>query len=259
MGAEILSAERFSLDKWEKGVPFATLFAANELQPGAPFVGCDSPATAFIDRTPAEIHGRYGLNIDEYMSTFWESYQRLSIQTMPHEISSLTVSASRQAEFPANLWKPVAESKLVKTNDGLVLITHPGKRDYALFYGPLRAPAAGTYSFRLLYRLAAGDILLGVLSADQSKWLGNVSFREGSYPEYCQHCTVHVQAGDSFYVVISKNNDRTHVSHALILSLQGIMAPALGRGNRVSVVDQIGSSSQLPLSGNQPQKDTTRR
>jgi hypothetical protein len=191
-----------------------------------------------MNPTSDEIHSSYGLDVNEYVSAFWESFKGLSIQALPDGKRALYVRPTGQEELPSTYWNPIGQTKLITTGAGMSLNTEPGKRDYALLYGPLRAAAPGTYSFKLAYRLEAGNILLGILSGDQSRWLENESYVEGGDGEYSQLCSVHLEAGDSFCIMISKNNNQSESSRAVIFSLQGVQIPPKVAGGGKSMPAQ---------------------
>ena len=149
-----------------------------------------------------------------------------------YRISSARVrraSDSGRFEHPASGWTRAAADSpvtLARTADGVLVTSDPRKWSYCAKYGPLRASKNGIHTFEVVYELVEGQITVGVLTGDESRWLpSSVQLYQGARLRQGE-VAVALRSNQQFWLVISNDHpDGDGVSRFVIRRMECSVAP----------------------------------
>ena len=133
------------------------------------------------------------------------------------------------ARYTLEGWRaadPEAAIQIERTERGLSVATDTRRWSYCLEYGPLGAPAEGTYRFSMTYELTAGDVALGLLDRRRRKWLRSTTSEAITGDGHVRTLSVPLQRGDIFWLMVSNNHpDGDGTSRFLVTALTGSFHP----------------------------------
>jgi 4-amino-4-deoxy-L-arabinose transferase-like glycosyltransferase len=125
-----------------------------------------------------------------------------------------------QADFSLDKWRltdsPADKGIMQYGSSGLDITTLKYRWAYAAIYTPLIAPVDGRYNAVLEYQNISGNIVFGILNADQSAWLVQSDGSRRSGSNFVQECSVSLKAGERFFLLISNNQPTDGRSHFVI-------------------------------------------
>ncbi len=122
-------------------------------------------------------------------------------------------------QYPPRGWhSPDGGGAVEPTGDDVSVVTGPRHRVYSAEYGPLEAPAAGTYRFWITMSMLEGGVIVQALSGDRLRWLDATSrtFHRGAGMQIVE-LTVTLPAHESFFIMLSNDHQREGERSRLVI------------------------------------------
>jgi len=171
--------------------------------------------------------------------TYANARQQLPIferrDTMQYRVYSSEVRPSSleqpgMFEYPASGWvnaHPGSALTIEATAEGLRVASDPRKWAYCVEYGPLRAPASGSYRFEIACSVLDGRVKPGVLSGGRHFWMP-ASIEMHHHPRSLRFdIRVELRRHELFWLMLFNDHpDGDGVSRFVVHGLTGSAAPA---------------------------------
>jgi hypothetical protein len=184
--------------------------------------GPDSRHVVELRVTETSANARQQLPIFERRDTM--QYRVYAAQLRP------ATSEHQMFEYPAAGWAsahPGSALTLERTVEGLRVASDPRKWAYCVEYGPLRAPASGSYRFDIACSVLDGRVKPGVLSGGRHFWVpASINIRHD--PRSLRFdIRVQLRRHELFWLMLFNDHpDGDGVSRFVVHALTGSAAPA---------------------------------